>query len=458
VRWWFAWSLLAGCGRIGFGDVGDGGGDGGGSADGVPPDQIAIDVVSDGTPATAGQPIAAATVIVERGVTQDTLHTDAAGHAQFAAMGPTTIHVGYAAPGVSPYWRMYTLVDVPPGIGITVGGRTGAGSNHAMSFTLPVSAGAMTYGVLLPSRCGGGTSNSGTPTVVVSYPARCEGMMEGGLGLAVDGGGVGSTVDLGTVTMIDQSTPTFTGTYTVLADHTVNITNVPSSATAVDAYAADLLVTDRDTIARGLERSTTPSGSTASLVVPSMPADSLVVLAVGTQTPIATATGMLVPVVLPATYAFDAIQMLPLFENVTLAGDGRSASWTIQPAVGRPVADLLVYDAYYDVTVPTPILWTVLAQSATSVTFPTALSTTLAATPPSAAPSLAIAVMYDVPGVTGATSLLPTADRDYGLIAGSSAVFPVAGLAATLAANVALTPSMVPVWPRVLASQTPARP
>ncbi|HEX7841387.1 MAG TPA: hypothetical protein VF469_28105 [Kofleriaceae bacterium] len=402
--------VLAGCGRVGFQDVGSGsGGDGGGGGTG---DTITLVLASDASSSgPAGTPLAGATVLIERAGGTDRIATDATGTAQFSAAGVVAWHVAIRQ---GQGWRIYTMVGPPSGT-IELGRRPDSGTNHTMTFVVPDN-GSSSFWLHLPEACGF-PPKEGSATFTLGYDPACEGKTTRVIAFTRPPNAAQDRyLDAGAVTLTSGATRTVTGSYAALPTYPIQVSNLPSLASSVGAgiYARTGLDL---TLLGGDFASATPQGGAATVSATAAPGGNALWISTQGNLPIqySSSSDRIVPSMITAQTSFDARTMVPLFDSLVLTrpptmawtgGEGQGTILAVEITSGQ-----VQWDAY-------------LAPSATSVTFP-ALPADLGAPVPQSFDFASVARL-DIPGATTA-DLVPTIDRAWPSWPNDPTLFPAAG-------------------------------
>jgi hypothetical protein len=402
---------LAGCGRLGFQDVA--------GLDATPADLVTLVVTSDayrGDP--AGIPIAGATVLVERSTGTDRLVTDATGHAQFAAAGAIACHVIYQS---IIGWRGYT-VQPPPAGAIELGGRPAVNQNHVVTLALPASPGATNYAAQFPEHCASPPLGGGSPSVQFIYYTPCDGAAVHAVGFAIAtplGSGTPQRyLDAGTVTLRNGTTLQVTGSYQTLPMQTLQLTNLPAGAASVVAKVVARAGLDL-TALTPFRDSATPSGGTATLPLEAAPGGNGLEIIVSGGLPLQyTQTSELIVPLGAIPQTFDARDMLPLFESMTITDPTRIA-WTGGAGGTITIVERFDGDLQWDWYLP---------GSATVARLP-AIPADLGVPAPQVPGSVWV-IKLAVPGATG-DDLVPTLDRRWPAWPHDAMLLPAAGGAST---------------------------
>lgn len=408
---------LAGCGRVGFQDIaGPTAGDAG--SDAPAGDTVTLVVTSDEyLSEPAGMPIAGATVLVERSAGTDRLVTDATGRAQFAAAGVIACHVLYQS---SIGWRGYT-VQPPPAGTIELGSRPAFNQNHSFTFALPSNATASDYTVRLPEHCGF-PPYTGSPSVQFTYAPACEGATVHAVGFVRTQVGSGLPdlyLDAGMVTLRNGTTQQVTGGYQQLPTRTLQLTDLPAGATSVGAEVVARAGLDLTSLSPDFY-SAAPSGGAATLHEEVAPGGNSLEISVSGGLPIqyGTSSELIVPLATTAPQTFDAKDMLPLFESMTIT-DPTRISWTGGAGGAITIVERIGGDFQWDWYLPA---------SATVARLP-AIPADLGVPAPQV-PGDASVTKLAVPGAAGG-DLVPTIDRRWSVWPHDAVLLPAAGGAST---------------------------
>jgi hypothetical protein len=397
---------LAACGRLGFQlGAGPDGGDGEGDA-------IKVIVTSDEYLAEpAGQPIAGATVLIERGGVVERMVTDDAGTALFAAAGVTAYHVVYEA---DLGWRVYTAAAPRPGT-FELGGRPALDRGHQMTLLVPGGAAADSYAVGLPDRCAT-VMPSQEPTFTFNYNRACSGTAVPVIAFRLPPS-TPEYFDAGLVMLANGSTHVVNGSYQTAVLRTVEVTGLPAGTEVVHA---DVVARSGDDVMRvtSLSSSVATLGLSAATVnnFAARGGDALHVRAfLDLPEPSLSSSERIEPTTIADITQFDAARMLPPFTQVT-AESLASVSWTGGGSGGTLIAveataSMLQWNAYTE-------------PSATSVTFPMLPADLGVPLPPRFA--LVTVAKLDIPGAAAA-DIARTLDRTWNLWPNSAALVPPAG-------------------------------
>ena len=405
---------VAGCGRLGFGELAGRGVDGG--IDGPAGELVTLVVTSDQYLAEpAGTPIAGATVLVERSGGTDRLTTDAAGIARFPAAGVIACHAIYKS---ELGWRGYS-VTAPPAIRIELGGRPAGSPTHGMTLTLPPSATASSFTVRLPEHCAS-PPLYGASSMDLSYDVACEGTTPRVIGFALPVSGSQNPdlyLDGGLVTLANGAMHAITGSYLQVPVRAINIVNVPIAAAAVQVEVLARSGIDLTSLTP-IPHSVTPGASTVHFDLGVVPGGETARLQVFAATPVAVLASSERIERLPAggiTTALDARTLLPPIDSLALDGP-RGMRWTGGGTGGtitivETISGGIQWDLYLD-------------PSATSASVPP-IPADLGAPEPKS-PDVVSVVKLDVPGATH-DALLPTIDRRWSLWPHDPVLLPDAG-------------------------------
>jgi hypothetical protein len=403
---------LAGCGRLGFQDVaGLIGGDAGSDAAG---DTVTLVVTSDEYLADpAGMPIRGATVLVERSTGTDRLVTDATGHAQFAAAGVIACHVIYQG---STGWRGYTVQ--PPLAGtLELGGRTTYNPSHSFTLALPANASASDYTVRLPDHCGYAPYDS-SPSVSILYDPACEGVTVHALGFVRTPVGSGMPdlyLDAGMVTLRNGMTQKVTGSYQPLPTRTLQLTDLPAGTTTMGADVVARAGLDLTSLSPNFY-SAAPSGGVATLREEIAPGANTLEISASGGLPIqySTSSELIAPFAGATPQTFNAKDMLPLFDSMTIT-DPSKIAWTGGAGGAITIVERIGGDFQWDWYLP---------PSATVARLP-AIPADLGMPAPKV-PDGASVTKLAVPGLAGG-DLMPTIDRRWPTWPHDAMLLPPAG-------------------------------
>ncbi len=393
MRWFALASLAAACGRIGFDPLGPGGG---GTGDGsVPANEIVLTITSDGTASSAaGQPVVAASVLVDRGAAEFERHaTDGTGSVTVIANVPTTIHVVYdASPfGANQRYRVFSLPDVPPGSAVRLGGAPVLAQGQ-VTYVVPAQPGATNYELHPPTRCllGPLAGSSLTTTINMELSQSCIGETVHAYLLATAGASSWWWLDVPSV-VLETSSQTLTGTWATVPLRSFTVTNVPFS-NALDAMLATSSTAGDGVYVSDLLQLTYPSG-TVVVGLYGPPSADLVWLELDNSP--STQTTSTSSALLAATSTLDASALLPTYNGITLATDVSGATWSA-PAGALP--DFQVFDGTMGGN--GGIYWTAYVdRAATSVTYPVLPADLAGADPRGTSWAAGSVSAYTLPGV-----------------------------------------------------------
>lgn len=405
-----AWAIvaLAGC-RLGFDRIAPGGDAGDDAAAG---DAVELRLVTDayGNDA-AGQPIAGATVLVDRGHGLERSMTDADGAARIPIADLAAIHVVFRGElGL----RVYSVIAPPPGP-IELGGRPGAAGFRQAAVRLPDTM-ATEYTARIAEHCatldGGGSGF----VVAISLAPECDGQARHVVGfqIPVSSGVYSEYLDGGVVTLAAGTIVTLGGTFRAMRGYPVTLDHLAPTASATKLTLVERTDLDVLPLSPALDFTATPM-ATAALTTHAAPGGNAVKLSF-TNLEVAgnflTISDSILPLDLTKPIALDAARLVPPFAS--LAVGARELSW-----VGGDGGTIAIVEA-----IAGPIQWDAyLPASATSVEFP-ALPADLGAS------FLAFDVVsvqkLDVPGATRA-GLQATVDRTWGRWPHEASLLPAAG-------------------------------
>lgn len=399
-----AGAALAACGRLGFEAAGPDGGV-------ISGDAIKLIVTSDEYLAEpAGQPIAGAAVLIERGGAVERMTTDDTGTALFAAAGVTAYHVIYQA---DLGWRIYTAAAPRAGT-FELGGRPAFDLGHRMTLLIPGGGAADSYAVALPARCAT-LMPSQEPTFTFDYNRACSGSAVPVIAFRLPPA-TPEYVDAGLVMLANGSTHVVNGSYQTALLRTMEITDLPAGT---DLVYADVVARSGDDVTRltSLTGSAAPLGL-SSVTITSFAApggDALHVQAfLALPATYMSRSERIEPMPIAGTTQFDATRMLAPFTQVT-ADSVASVSWT-----GGDGGTLLAVEATASL-----LQWTAYTEpSATSVSFPV-LPADLGVPLPARFAFVTV-TRLDIPGAAIA-DVARTLDRTWNLWPNSAGLVPPAG-------------------------------
>lgn len=404
---------LAGCGRLGFQEKPA-------PDDATGGDTVTVIVTSDEYLAEpAGKPIANATVLVERAAGTDRLTTDATGTARFPATGALACHVIYKG---DLGWRGYTVA--PPLMGrsstIELGSRPASNPSHNITFALPDDANAASFTVRLPAHCAFPPS-SGSSSVSIPYEAACERASVHAYAFALAPTGTTQPdeyIDAGMVPLINNGTANISGGYTMLPERMLQLVNLPTATDSVSAEIVQRSGVDITSLTP-TPGSSVGNGTSASVRIAAAPGGNGISIRAFTITPVQylSSSEQFAPLGVPNATTFDARDMLPMFNSLTVS-DPTAVAWT--GAAGGTITIVERQDgaAQWDWYLPA---------SATVAKLP-AIPADLGVPGPKPT-SYAQVVRLDVPGVNGG-DLLQTIDRRWSLWPHDEMLLPQAGSSA----------------------------
>jgi hypothetical protein len=365
--------VVAGCGRIGFDrhtptEVLDGDAS-------IPSDEIAIELKSE----YGLGPVNGADVLVDRGGSLDRFKTDQDGVAFVPATTPTTIHVLFdrineGSPG---YWRIFTLVAVPPGTVVRLGDRPDPALFSA-SITVPTTSGNPDYQLRVARHCGN-SAYATSHTFVLEYYAYCSTTPIHAVVTTRPAGTGASWYDAGTISLSEFPSPTIpTGTYVAMAMYTLQLTNVPAGLPSLTPELAQVSTDGADYFELDRPTSVANPTPTTTLQIAAMPGtNELRLIATGASANPASTTSQLAPIApVGTTLAFDAGGLLPLLDTLVLDPSGSHAQWG--PSITPPPGPAIVA---FDAQVGQDAWTSYLPVGATDVTFPSLPSDLAAAIP-----------------------------------------------------------------------------
>jgi hypothetical protein len=417
---------LAGCGRFGFQAAtgpGDGGDDDTGGIGGPGGNAITLRVVSDETMAQpAGQPIAGATVVVERDGAVERLATDAQGIARFAAAGVVACHVALRS---ELGWRIYTVGE-PHGT-IELGGRRAFNLDHSMTIHVP-DDGSSDFTVHVSEHCAFPPFSG--PEVTFSYNPDCEGKPTRAIVYGRSAGGRDVFFDAGPITLADGAMRTVTGNYVPVPPASVAVSNLELGF--IDAVGFEIFArTGVDLVPLTIDfPSTTPTGTTTTVSGIAAPGGNALEIQLTAALPIQySSTSVRIVPLSTAAPMLDARTLVPVFRSLVLTRPPE-VSWTGSGTGGTILTvETLTGHVQWDAYLP---------PSATKVRFPD-LPADLGVPVP-ASFDFASVVKLEIPGATTA-DLLPTIDRTSSQWPHDPALLPAEGSArATILYTVGLGP------------------
>jgi hypothetical protein len=387
---------LAGCGRLGFGQVGLSHDPDGGIV--VPPDEIAVTVI-------AGMPEANAMVLVERAPGDyERFTTDATGTALFHATGPTTFHVVISG---TYFFNLLTAVDVDAGTEVVFGNlphRAGGSLSTSMSITVPAYGGADHYLVTSES-CVRRTFSTMT-TQSFTFMGDCAGQTAHLYATAIQNNQTIAWIDVGDVTLVDKGTVSATGAWSAAPSYALDVHGLPANASTV---AIDLTALDPDrndfVSLEAVEQQKSPaSGGSASWTRSYIPIANAMWLQANDGSQQDYSVLVATPPLAPGANAIDASMMLPFIHGLTV-GNGPNASWSVPDAGTADVVELLANLETPDMGM-TFVTWSVIGPpTMTAVTFPELPADVLTIAPSTALWDSARVAIVDVGGTDRAGAL-----------------------------------------------------